>query len=179
MVTIQHKFLSHKINPHTETLIIGTFNPFSSNNKAEFFYGRERNFLWRLLPKAFGDNDLKAHSIQEKIDFIKKRKIDFIDLISEINVAEGEENNYDDSYIDDKVISWRNIKLEIDKLSNLKKVCFTRKTFSGIPKMKIKIEEIQTYCESKNIRFQFLITPARNYTSRKQIIWTNFFGNDN
>ncbi len=37
MTTIEHKFLSHQINPETETLIIGTFNPQANQNIAEFF----------------------------------------------------------------------------------------------------------------------------------------------
>jgi len=40
MITVQHRFLDHQINSETETLIIGTFNPETTNNDAEFFYGR-------------------------------------------------------------------------------------------------------------------------------------------
>ena len=86
MAILQHKFLSHQINPLTETLIIGTFNPMGSENKAEFFYGRGHNFLWRLLPNAFNEPDLKRKPIEEKLAFIKKFKIDFIDLIAEVDV---------------------------------------------------------------------------------------------
>jgi len=27
MTTIKHRFLDHQINPQTETLVVGTFNP--------------------------------------------------------------------------------------------------------------------------------------------------------
>jgi len=37
---IKHKFLDHEIDPATETLIIGTFNPLADGNTAEFFYSR-------------------------------------------------------------------------------------------------------------------------------------------
>jgi hypothetical protein len=86
MIKIPHRFLDHQIDPETETLIIGTFNPETANNEAEFFYGRSRNYLWRLLPLAFGEKNLKEHTKQEKLEFIKKHHIDFIDLIEEIEV---------------------------------------------------------------------------------------------
>ena len=37
MVTIKHKFIAHQIQPDTKTLIIGTFNPDSPDNEADFF----------------------------------------------------------------------------------------------------------------------------------------------
>ena len=51
--------MKHQISPQTETLILGTFNPETPDNETEFFYGRRRNYLWRLLPSAYGGNDLK------------------------------------------------------------------------------------------------------------------------
>lgn len=179
MITIKHKFLDHQINPNTETLIIGTFNPETAKNDAEFFYGRGRNFLWKLLPVAFGEKDLKYASKQKKIDFIKEHKIDFTDLIEEVQVEEGKEANYYDGYIDDKITRWKNIIALIDTLPNLKRVCFTRKTFTDIPQMKKQISEIQNHCDKKGIFFQALITPARFYSEKKQTEWNNFLLNDN
>ena len=179
MSTVKHRFLDHQINPATETLIIGTFNPETKKNQADFFYGRSRNFLWTLLPIAFQERDLKKADKQEKIVFIGSRKIDFIDLISEIEVNEGQEANYDDKYIDSKVIVWRNVISEIDRLKNLKRVCFTRKTFYGIPNMKKQIEIIQGHCEKIGIYFKVVVTPARYYSADKQAEWTNFLLNDN
>jgi len=179
MTRIRHRFIDHKINPQTETLIVGTFNPDAADNEAEFFYGRERNFLWRLLPTAIGYENLKGKPKKEKLEFIQQNKIDFIDLISEVSVEEGEETNYEDKYIDDKVIEWRKIVDEIKKLDNLKRVAFTRKTLADIPQMKIRIEEIQNYCKKKQIPFYFLKTPARTYSEGKQKLWTDLFTNDN
>ena len=59
MKRIKHLLLDYKINPETETLIIGTFNPDTPENDADFFYGRSRNFLWKMLPTAFEEEDLK------------------------------------------------------------------------------------------------------------------------
>jgi G:T/U-mismatch repair DNA glycosylase len=178
MITIQHRFLDHQINPETETLIVGTFNPETANNDAEFFYGRSRNYLWRLLPTAFGEKDLKGASKQEKLEFIQKHKIDLADLIEEINVDEGQETNYYDGYIDNKVIRWKNILGIIETLPDLKRVGFTRKTFSDIPNMRKQLQSIEKLCENKGILFKALTTPARFYRQDKQTEWTNFLLND-
>jgi len=178
MAIIPHRFRAHVIYPSTETLIIGTFNPETANNDAEFFYGRSRNYLWKLLPTAFGENDLKAASKQQKIEFIVKHKIDFIDLIDEIQVEDGQEANYYDGYIDSKVTRWNDIITVINQLPNLKRVCFTRKTFSDIPNMKKKVDAINQHCNFKNISFKALTTPARFYSEVKQTEWTNFLMND-
>jgi G:T/U-mismatch repair DNA glycosylase len=177
MTTIRHRFFDHTINLQTETLVIGTFNPDTPENTADFFYGRPRNFLWKLIPTAFGDSNLKSKTKDEKLDFIIKRKLDFIDLIAEVEVDEV--SNYYDNYLDSRVSKWRDIISEINKLSNIKRVCFTRKSFSDIPNMKIKIEAIREYCETKIINFQYLTTPARFYREDKQHEWTNFFNYGN
>lgn len=179
MITIKHRFLDHPINPKTETLIIGTFNPETPDNDAEFFYGRSRNYLWRLLPSAFGKPDLKGASKQEKLDSIEEHKIDLVDLIEEIQIEKGQEANYYDGYIDNKVTKWKNIIALIDTLPKLKRVCFTRKTFSDIPNMKKHLIEIQSHCNNKGIEFQSLTTPSRFYREDKQTEWTNFLLNDN
>jgi G:T/U-mismatch repair DNA glycosylase len=174
MKTITHRFSNHRITQSTETLVIGTFNPEVIGNNATFFYGRSRNYMWTLLPTAFNEKDLKKADKNEKLTFIEKRKIDFIDLISEISVDEGQEANYDDIYIDSKVTSWRDVISEIDGLKNLKRVCFTRKTLSGIPNMKKQVETIQGYCTTRRIPFRCIVTPARYYNQDKQAEWTNF-----
>jgi G:T/U-mismatch repair DNA glycosylase len=174
MTRVYHRFLNHQIDINTEILIVGTFNPETENNEAEFFYGRSRNYLWRLLPTAFGESNLKAASKQEKLNFISKYKIDLIDLIEEIKVDLDQEDNYADDYIDNKVTRWRNIIAIIDTLPNLKMVCLTRKTLSGIPNMSKQIHLIQNHCEDKGIKFERLSTPARYYSEAKQIEWNNF-----
>lgn len=173
MTKIRHRLLSHRINPKTEILIIGTFNPDTNENIADFFYGRQRNFLWTLIPTAFGETSLKGKRKDQKLKFIEKYKFDFIDLISEVDVDEVA--NYNDGYLDDKVTGWRNVIAEIEKLPNLKRICLTRKSFGDIPNMKKKIDEIKNYCDEKKIPFRFLTTPARLYSQKKQTEWSDFF----
>jgi len=179
MIKVKHRFLANSIPPETETLIIGTFNPDTPDNDAKFFYGRSRNYLWRLLPTAFGEPDLKQATKEEKVAFINRHKLNLIDLIEEIEVDEGEEANYYDGYIDGRVTKWRDIISIIDNLPNLKRVCFTRKTFSDIPNMKTRLEVIEKHCFNKSIPFKALTTPARFYRDDKQEEWSNFLLNDN
>jgi len=177
MVTIPHKFLDRRINPETQTLIIGTFNPAADKNPATFFYSRGRNYFWRLLPTALKEKekDMSKKTAEEKNIFIGRHKIDFIDLISEVRVEKNKGASYADDYIDRRVTQWRNVIQEIDRLSALKLVCFTRKTFSGITRLKETIGEVQKHCENKTIVFKYLITPARSYSKAKQAEWDDFF----
>jgi G:T/U-mismatch repair DNA glycosylase len=173
MAIVKHRFLSHTINPDTETLVVGTFNPDTPENIADFYYGRQRNYLWTLIPAAFGDPSLKGKTKDAKLAYAKERKIDFIDLIASVDVED--ESNYDDDYLDGKIATWRDVITEIEKLKNLKRVCFSRKTFAGIPKMKERIESIRSFCEKWGIGFSYLTTPARFYNNEKQTEWTAFF----
>jgi G:T/U-mismatch repair DNA glycosylase len=175
MKTIRHRFLQYKIDPATEILIVGTFNPETENNPAEIFYGRSRNFLWRLLPIALGEDDLKKNEPGDKLNFISQHKIGFIDLVAEVTVDIGSETNYNDSYIDSRVTQWRDVINTMKQLPHLKKVCFTRKTFSDIPQVKKKLAEVEIFCKEKGIPFQCLATPSRIYSTAKQEEWNNFF----
>jgi len=175
MKIVDHKFKSHQIHPDTETLVIGTFNPNSTDNPADFFYGRSRNNLWRLIPLALNNESLKEKTRNEKIEFSNKYKLDFIDLINSVEVDNGQETNYDDSYIDSRVKEWVDIIQIVSNLKNIKRVCFTRKTLSDIPKMKQRIIEIENFCKSNNIDFSVLVTPARFYSPKKQDVWNSFF----
>ena len=174
-VIIPHRFLQYPLDPETEILIVGTFNPETEKNPAEIFYGRSRNYLWRLLPLALGAPDLKGKDNGEKLHFIKTYKIGFIDLVAEVEVAIGSETKYGDNYIDSRIIQWRDVISEMERMMQLRKVCFTRKTFSDIPQMKRRAKEVEAYCNQKQISFQYLPTPARIYSQSKQDEWTNFF----
>jgi len=174
---IEHKFLDHKIDPQTETLIIGTFNPKDTatlRNDADFFYSRG-NHLWNLLPKAFDkeSNSLIGKTKEEKIEFIRANHIDFIDLISAI---EGSPVDFKDAYLDRaKKIEWRNVIEEIKKLRFLKRACITRKSFDDVPNIKMEVKKIETYfSDKKEIVFRCLHTPARYYSEDIQAEWTNF-----
>ncbi len=175
MKVIYHKFRNHKIQNDTKILIIGTFNPDVRENDAEFFYGRSRNYLWKLLPLCFGYDDLKREPTKGKLRFINKMKIDFVDLIESVRIEDGQEGNYDDKYIDNHVTGWKDIITLIKDHSSIKKVVFTRRTFIGIQQIKTRIFEIKDFCDSNGIQFTFLVTPARFYSSKKLSEWISCF----
>ncbi len=172
---IRHRFEDYEISPDTEILIVGTFNPETPDNDADFFYGRDRNFLWRLLPTAFQYDDLKRAVRKYKQDFIAAKKVDFVDLIKAVEVDEGKEAEYADAYIDKSVLEWTDIIAKIEKLKRLKKVVVTRKTFSDVPNIKLRVDEIFDFCSKHSLEFQCLPTPARFYSQNKQQIWTKAF----
>lgn len=173
---IKHKFLDHKICLKTEILIIGTFNPNSDGNEAEFFYGRSRNCFWKLLPEVFGEKSLKEQNVDAKKAFIKKYKINFIDLIEEIRVEDGQETNYDDIYICKRITKSREVIKEIENLKNLKKVFFTRKTFSNIEEIEELFDAVNKYCkENKGFEIEKLPTPSRFYNENKFKEWKEKF----
>jgi G:T/U-mismatch repair DNA glycosylase len=170
MPIVLHKFRDHIVNPRTEILVLGTFNP-DVPDGPDFFYGRPRNFLCELLPGCWGLPSLKDQLLEAKQAFMAQYKIDFADKIHSIEVPEREEENVDDTYIDDKVNFWKTIDFILKDLKQIKAVYFTRKTFQRIPNIHDYILTIQNYCQQKGIRFCLLRTPARFTNTAKQQQW--------
>lgn len=170
MPIILHKFRNHIVSPDTEILILGTFHP-DINTGADFFYGRPRNYLWRILPICFDAQSLKDAPIALKQQFMENFHIDFADIIHSVKLSEGEEINYGDDFIDNKVVQWKDIVQIIYNLPKLKAVYFTRKTFTKVPNIELTISQIRNYCVQKCIRFCFLETPARYANERKINSW--------
>jgi hypothetical protein len=177
--TVKHRCADHMIDPSTETLIIGTFNP-DKDNRADFFYGRGRNYLWTILPKVFDEISLKGKAKEEKLRFIRAKHIDFVDLIWEI---EGEPQDFSDKYLDKLAeegrVRWReDIIQQITKLRLLKRVCVSRKRFDDVRNIKGQVEKVAAYFrdnQDKKIAFECLVSPARYYSDDKQREWSNFF----
>lgn len=170
MQTVHHKFNILIPSSDTEILILGTFVP-EGEEDTDFFYGRPRNFLWHLLPICWKQESLKEAGLQQKQEFMSRKKIGFADLIDTLEVPEGEESNTDDTFVDTHVSAWNDIISLIETLPNLKAVYFTRKTFNGIPNMKVQLNLIAAYCKQKGIRMCKLETPARHFSVEKQQQW--------
>lgn len=181
MLTVKHRFLDHQINPETEILILGTFNPDAEKNEADFFYGRGRNYLWQIISEVFEVGNLKKLPKKNKLDFINEKKIDFADLIMEVEIENGQETNYKDDYIDSRVKKWNDVIGIIEENKKIKSVGLTRKTFNGIPNIKKRVDKIRNHCNENNINFYFLTTPARHphyYGNRHMGEWINFLKSD-
>lgn len=177
MIIVKHRFADHQINPNVEILILGTFNPDTAKNEADYFYGRSRNYLWQIISEAFEVENLKKLPKENKSIFINEKKIDFVDLILEVEIEDGQENNYKDDYIDSRVKKWNDVIGKLAQYKKLKRIGLTRKSFSGIPNIKKRIDEIRNYCTQNNIDFHLLTTPARHpnyYGNRHMEEWINF-----
>ena len=170
MSVIFHKLKDHLVNPKTKILILGTFTP-DLPDGPDFFYGRERNFLWHLLPVCWGLPDLKTAPLAEKLSFMEAHNIDFADFILSLSIPEGEEMHVDDAFVDSHVNEWRDIGSLINSLSNLETVYFTRKTFNGIPNIRTQLNLITELCKQRNIRLCKLETPAKFFSPEKQQQW--------
>lgn len=156
---ITHVCADHVIDPDTETLIVGTFNPRTPDNVANFFYGRPNNAMWTFLAKAYKVDDLKSKSKEEKLKFLHAYHIDFIDLISEIGDAPP---NYQDRLIDCQTnIKWNDVPAEIGKLKKLKRVAISRKGFKDVPNIRTRVAEIRSFLADKSTIFRCVHTPAR------------------
>lgn len=175
MIIIKHKFRHFENKSDIQTLILGTFNPDIVKNNAVFFYGRGKNYLWNLLPKVFGNSELKQSNYNERISFIEKYKIGFVDLIEEISIEDDSDISYSDKELDRMCKKWTDFELFVVKYPNIKAVYFTRKSFQGIPNMEKQIEWIRKFCQYKNINFFMLPTPARFENQDKLNEWKEIF----
>ncbi len=154
--------------------ILGTFNP-KTHDGSDFYYGRPRNFFWRIISAIFGVEDLRSADKETKIRFLMKHGIYILDIINSVNVENGQENNVEDSYIDTRVLEWNNICEKIINNPNLKKICFTRKTFNNIGNIENQIQIIENCANQREISFKNLISPARYCNDNKINEWRNFF----
>mgnify|MGYP000848366386 FL=1 len=92
-----HKFLNitdRSLLPKwpCKTLIIGTFNPenrFHRDNTAKFFYQRERNYFWDVLPLISGDSAIEKQNTEAQIDFLRRYGIGITDLLLSIRDADS------------------------------------------------------------------------------------------
>ncbi|NCD69156.1 uracil-DNA glycosylase family protein [Mucilaginibacter agri] len=170
MAIIQHKFRDHQVSPQTEILILGTFTPDLADGP-DFFHGRQRNFLWHLLPICWGMESLKDAPLADKQNLMAKYKVDFADVIQSLEIPDGEELNSDDAFEDSHVHEWKDVIALIDTLPNLKSVYFIRKTFNGIPNIRGQVVAIAKHCQQKGIRMCKLETPAKFFSEEKQKQW--------
>lgn len=166
----KHKFHAHQVHPQTRILIIGTFEA-DQTHAGDFFYGRQRSFLWHLLPICYGLPSLKEASLTQKQQFIQRYHIDFADVIESLEIEEDEDLLMEDEFIDQHIHAYKDVIGLINTLPQLEAVYFTRKTFNGIPNTKKGVSAIADYCKEKGIRFCKLDTPARHFSDEKQQQW--------
>lgn len=172
---IKHKFLNLYPLQGKKILIIGTFNPDVICNDAEFFYGRVKNFFWRLLPEVFGEKSLKG-DVKKQKEFIKEHDIELSDLILSVEMRKEDICSYgDDKLIHVIEYNTHNIIKSLS-IGATKEVYFTRKSFDkSVKNIRDEIYKIKIFCEDNSIKFGFLPTPSRFYSQKKLEEWRAVF----
>lgn len=173
---VEHKFLKDYPLSGKKTVIIGTFNPDVACNGAEFFYGRQKNYFWDLLPAVFKEKSLKG-DVKKQMLFLQRHEIELTDLILSANMKESDICNYGDDKLRDVIEYNTDNILEILKNGKTEEVYFTRKSFDkSVENIKNEIYKIKDYCEENSIRFSFLPTPSRFLNDKKIQEWKICFG---
>ncbi|WP_345994003.1 hypothetical protein [Sulfurimonas sp. HSL-1716] len=174
---IRHRFLKDKPLLCKNILIIGTFNPEVECNDAAFFYGRAKNFFWRLLPAMFDEPSLKGDTAGQK-EFLQRRGIELTDLILTVEMDEKELCSYGDDKLQNVIKYNTDNILESLKKGKTKEVYFTRKSFDkSVAGIRDEIHKIKEYCDAHGIKFRFLSTPSRFYSEKKVQEWRKCFYN--
>jgi hypothetical protein len=129
--------------------------------------------MWELLPAMFDEASLKSVSVSEKQKFLARRKIDFIDLILEVDVADSK--NYADRYLDKRIIEAWDTRASINSLPALKSMLFTRKSSTDVKCIGKLASDAASILTSKGLSVHHLPTPARFINESKRAEWRKIF----
>lgn len=175
-----HKFFGHSTHLSgnkgllpdwpADTLIIGTFNPenlWAPHNDAGYFYGRSRNYFWRILPLLSNSTPINRQDVQSQITFLKKNRIACTDLLISINDAEINQpehiayiKNFEDDAIGKfKNLTWNTVHIKDYIVThNIQAVYFTKLGGNGI--FEEQIRDIEEFCKTNNKHSNRLFTPS-------------------
>lgn len=125
---------SPKLFRNSETLILGSFNPyntFSEEKNADYYYGRQTNHLWKIIASLLEkETDYFFNNIDRKYEVMYKYKFCFMDVIDSIDISANENeilneyisNNIFQNYLDQKLFtsktSFKDHKIEIKRNYN-------------------------------------------------------------
>ena len=163
---ILHKFRDLQVNPNTRVLFLGTFNPdiLDEQNPATYYYGRQRNQFWELLPTTLGSPSLQNATDQEKMDYMNANDFGLADLIYSLDgIPEGQEGSFKDTFIDQYVHEWFDTPALIRSLPKLEKIFVTRISFTqNVPNMQQRVQKVYDQLPT-TVSMCGLITPGRAY----------------
>jgi len=183
-----HKFyghLSHQDgnmgllpNWKCNTLIIGTFNPdaiFHPYNEANYFYGRRRNYFWKLISRFLCcPNEIQRADTDTQLSVLRQNGIGITDLLVSVNDA-NIENNEDviriRSVRDDELEQFNDLTWNTDNIisfinnQQIKHVYFTKLGDKDIQNLDIDTFEnqmrlIERHCDQNDIHNYRLHTPS-------------------
>ncbi|MBK6331074.1 MAG: hypothetical protein IPF62_11370 [Bacteroidetes bacterium] len=186
-----HKFFGHLFhksgnyglfpNWKYKTLIIGTFNPenaWMATNSALYFYGRPRNYFWKVLPcftvsNPIPDPAINRLNINAQRDFLISNKVALTDLLINIldaDITRADHRQWIKSFKDADLQRFSKFEWNTDHIikqiqdEQVTHVYFTR---LGTPNANVAINSfenqmriIEKYCNSKEIINKRLYTPS-------------------
>lgn len=182
-----HKFFGHVFHQNGEfglfpnwkakTLIIGTFNPannFHPQNTAMYFYGRNRNYFWDILPLFAGELPIDKSIPELQKLFLEKKQIALTDLLISIDDAESNSSEHKSSIqtVKDKEIekfnsfTWNTeFILKYIEANKIEGVYYTFLSNPSARNPSLNTFEKQTrvieqYCQEKKIFTSRLFTPS-------------------
>jgi hypothetical protein len=184
-----HKFHGHSehldgdkaLIPRWEfnTLIVGTFNPeikFHPKNAANYFYGRRRNYFWKILPKFCGLPSIPHDDIEAQIKFLKKEGIGLTDLLVSINDADVNNPKHIEriqTVLDRDIETFTDFTwntphiISLIETRQVKAVYFTKLgiRYGGdlrVDTFEFQMRVIEGFCDLKGILCHRLFTPSGN-----------------
>lgn len=77
-----------------DTLVLGSFNPFNEfeDTNPDYYYGRKTNYFWKIIAKLNNKNENYYFNKSTKCEFVKRKKICFLDVIDFIEVSSNNED---------------------------------------------------------------------------------------
>lgn len=189
-MSCRHRFYNSLIPVENdfEFLVLGTFNPewnAVSGNNADYFYGRDSNLFWCIVPHAFDELCLINSEPNEWKNFClrSEHKIAITDLVKEIKGAEKSNpehfklltSGFEDKNLEKFELTFNESEIKdfIDRNhKTLAGVFLTRKSKGQLSTIWDTWLSIKNYCNQKEIRAVELLTPSsrgRNSGIRKKI----------
>jgi hypoxanthine-DNA glycosylase len=98
------------IYENSQILILGTF-PSIKSFKNNFYYSNPKNQFWKIMSEIFNEN---FNSENEKIDFLKRKKIALWDIVKSCerkNSSDSNLKNIKPNDIPNLIKTYKNIKL--------------------------------------------------------------------
>jgi len=192
----EHRFIND-INPtgQLEYLFVGTFNPSwdrPQNDNANWFYGRQYNDFWYIMPQVFGHQSLMNRDFRTNRQFLMNwcsvNHIGLTDLITNINDADVNNQMHQDIIlsVNDNAFDTFNdiIPTNIQEIINqnantLCGVYLTRYEHTLLADGIISNlwTTVKATCVKLNIHCHDLVTPSRQFRTitrvQKLNDWTN------
>lgn len=178
----QHRFIDDlQSNEEIDYLFIGTFNPSwdrSQEDNANWFYGRQYNDFWFIMPQVFNQQSLMKRQYRTNRQFLinwcQENRIGLTDLITSIIDADINNNNHNqiilnvkDSGFDEfhEIIPTNIIEIINENLNTLRGVYLTRyeHTLNQNGIIKQLWTQVLNRCIELQIQCHDLVTPSRQY----------------